>query len=76
MKLFNLTIYFFNLVPVDATEIVRKFVESLFITHTEANLNTSGRLLSSENNNNNNNNDNNDDERGQWCRNVSVYHYI
>ncbi len=60
----------------DATEIVRKFVESLFITHTEPNLNTSGRILHSNNNNNNNNNNDNNDDRGQWCRNLIVPHNL
>lgn len=33
------------LVPDDASEAVRRFVEALFITHAETKLNTSGRLL-------------------------------
>ena len=43
--LFKIKIHF--LVPENASETVRRFVESLFITHTEAKLNTSGRLVES-----------------------------
>ena len=70
---------FYRLVPVDASEAARRFVESLFITHTEAKLNTLGRLLDEGN-------DGDDDDsnrnilamstearirdRGEWCRNM------
>jgi len=60
----------------DASEPVRRFVEALFITHTEAKLNRFGRLLHEDE-------DNNDNihpislearifDRGEWCRNIVV----
>ena len=64
------------LVPVDTTEIVRRFVESLFITHTETKLNTSGRLLHVCTDNDNNQNSHSIppgahiQDRGVWCRNM------
>lgn len=53
---FSIYIYYFLsiLVPEDASEPVRRFVEALFIIHTESKLNTSGRLVISPLNNNNN----------------------
>jgi hypothetical protein len=39
-------------VPVDASDIVRRFVESLFITHTETKLNTLIQLLGHQDNDN------------------------
>ncbi|CAF1164515.1 unnamed protein product [Adineta ricciae] len=42
-NLFNSTII--AVLPTDAVDIVRRFVEALFITHTEANLNIAGRLF-------------------------------
>ena len=66
----------------DVSDTVRRFVESLFITHTETKLNTLGRLLHQDDDNNDNNNDNNVNfhgmspeariiiDRGEWCRNV------
>ncbi|CAF1512731.1 unnamed protein product, partial [Didymodactylos carnosus] len=67
-----------NDVPVDASEPVRRFVESLFITHTEAKLNTFGQLLHEDDDNNDDTDDNIDRmsseaiiaDRGEWCRNV------
>jgi hypothetical protein len=68
-----------TLVPNDASETVRKFVESLFITHAETKLNTFGQLLQ---NNEETDDDNNSDrctispeariinDRGEWCRNI------
>lgn len=47
-QLFSFVINFYHsisLVPEDASEAVRRFVEALFITHAETNLNTSGRLV-------------------------------
>ncbi len=35
---------FFYLVPNNSSDFVRRFVESLLITHTECKLNTAGRL--------------------------------
>lgn len=40
------------LVPLDASDAVRRFVEALFITHCQTNLNTSGHLIPFEQNNN------------------------
>jgi hypothetical protein len=63
---------FVRLVPLDASDVVRRFVEALFITHTATKLNTFGRLLhiSEE--------PYEDDEqylnRGAWCRNVVFNH--
>ena len=76
----NYTTYFsFILVPDDATKTVRQFVESLFITHAETRLNTSGRLVCDDDTNNNNNVNihhihmNREAwiiDRGEWCRDV------
>lgn len=61
-------------VPIDAVDVVRKLVEALLITHTEAKLNTASRLLRTEGND-----ENQEDaqlvSRGEWCRNVAVHHY-
>jgi hypothetical protein len=65
---------------------VRRFVEALFITHTETKLNTSGQLLNQNNNdddanNNNNNNHGNINsisseaqikDRQEWCRDLVI----
>ena len=73
-------ISFCYLVPIDASDAVRRFVETLFITHTEAKLNTCGRLLQEDDDDDNN--DNNTPvmlsngyliDRGEWCRNIA-YH--
>jgi hypothetical protein len=68
------------LVPVDAVDIVRKFVEALFITHTETNLNTVGRLFDDRDASDDSDPLNNSplsieeqlQDRGDWCRNVVV----
>jgi hypothetical protein len=78
MTHFHLTYLFFS-VPIDASDAVRRFVEALFITHTETKLNTSGRLLHCQN----------EDEttiypvsmearvidRDEWCRNLVFPHH-
>ena len=51
---------------------VRRFIESLFITHTEAKLNTSGRLLREDNDSED---DHIDANRGLWCRNIVYQQY-
>lgn len=48
MDLFNTTVI--AVLPEDCSETVRRFIETLFITHTEAKLNTSGRLVTDLNN--------------------------
>ena len=63
---------FVRLVPLDVSDVVRRFVEALFITHTETKLNTFGRLLHISED------PYEDDEqflaRGVWCRNVVFNH--
>ena len=63
----------------DATEALRRFVEALFITHTEAKLNTSGQILRDQTNEDEVNDGNVVDlrpqethtqDRGIWCRNL------
>ena len=49
--------HFISLVPEDASEPVRRFVEALFIIHTETKLNTSGRLVGALNNDSDQQND-------------------
>jgi hypothetical protein len=67
-----ISLWVVHLVPLDVSDMVRRFVEALFITHTETKLNTFGRLLhiSEE--------PYEDDEqflaRGVWCRNVVFNH--
>lgn len=63
----------------DASEALRRFVEALFITHTEAKLNTSGQILRNQTNEDEVNDGNMIDlrsneaqtqDRGIWCRNL------
>ena len=63
----------------DASEALRRFVEALFITHTEARLNTSGQILRDQSNDDELNDGDNTDrvstetrsqDRGEWCRNL------
>ncbi|CAF1297292.1 unnamed protein product, partial [Adineta steineri] len=61
-------------------DIVRRFVESLFITHTETRLNTAGRLLRNDDDNENENEyplsiEAQIRNRGDWCRNIVLHHY-
>jgi hypothetical protein len=58
---------------------LRRFVEALFITHTEARLNTSGQILRDQSNDDEVNDGDNPDrvsteartqDRGEWCRNL------
>ncbi|CAF1297606.1 unnamed protein product [Adineta steineri] len=80
IDLFNVALI--AVLPVDTVDIVRRFVESLFITHTETRLNTAGRLL----HNDDDDDDDNENEyplsieaqirnRGAWCRNIVLRHY-
>ena len=63
----------------DALDALRRFVEALFITHTEARLNTSGQILRDQSNDDEVNDGDNTDrvstetrsqDRGEWCRNL------
>ena len=68
--------------PIDVSEVVRRFVEALFVTHTEAKLNTFGHLLSRDD-------DAHGDgiptdrslpevqmaDRGEWCRHIVFPYY-
>lgn len=73
-------------VPLDVSDVVRRFIESLFITHTEAKLNTSGQLLRADDETTTNNDQDNETidrtssepllkDRGEWCRNIVFRHY-
>ena len=85
MKYLQMIIYLhlsIILVPIDASDTVRKFVETLFITHTEAKLNTSGHLLHMKDDNNGHDDADTENskhpmsyeaqrlDRGEWCRNL------
>ncbi|CAF4128179.1 unnamed protein product [Adineta steineri] len=80
VNLFNVAII--AVLPLNVSEVVRRFIEALFITHTEAKLNTFGRLChdNDDDDNNNNNNEKNYVNsntilgRGYWCRNIVFPH--
>lgn len=67
--------FFVVLVPEMGSTVLRQIVESLFITHTEAKLNSSGRLVGGNIENGCRNNDhddegkagNVDDQNAVWC---------
>ncbi|CAF1444491.1 unnamed protein product [Adineta steineri] len=78
----DLTVNLFNVgivavLPPNISVTVRRFIEALFITHTEAKLNTFGRLCDENDDNNNKNNAMNHNTilgRGEWCRGIVFPH--
>jgi hypothetical protein len=76
-----LSLSLYCIVPHDASHTVRRFVESLFITHTEAKLNTSGHLLQQQDESNTSNYvhpmsyEAKIIDRGNWCHNLVFRHF-
>jgi hypothetical protein len=65
----------FYLVPIHASDALRRFIEALFITHTEAKLNADGHLdtlLFPDDTKINTNNSSKDDA---WCQNLIHRHH-
>ncbi|CAF1689698.1 unnamed protein product, partial [Adineta ricciae] len=79
INLFNATVI--AVLPIDAVDIVRRFVEALFITNAETNLNIAGRLFNNRETSYDLNPRNRSgsmsveeqiQSRGDWCHNVIV----
>ena len=71
-----------SIVPTDISEVVRRFVEALFITHTESKLNTFGHLLAHDDDGHENDPPTDRTlpevqmaDRGEWCRNIVFSYY-
>lgn len=60
---------FLFLVPVNASETLRRLIEALFITHAETKLNTIG-FLDQDSFSNKNATDRDDNNDNDWCQNL------